>query len=357
MYVQLLIRQHLLYRLDAWREPFPSVDDLRDTRLTDVMEREASIVFDNPITTLQSLQAHGLKLQDIFHLACFYTDPKHTTCVWQPNVSQLVGLFEEMLLKIAARELNIDTSPRALFLRYGVASSAKRDAIVEDVFRRRAEWKQLPRGHGGLDQIAESWNETPELLLVNADAPKGLLTTQFLRWVAAWESRESFDSAKPFPELDWNPTRKRGDTSRPCQITVESIIKYNVIPYIDLLIWERLTGCEVSPTLKKDLLYPELEANFKRRIHPKKKISKKATVKHAETDDDYPDPRNLLTSAATQALSLMVINSPSSLLLIAQASEKLSNAYDSGRGDERFVPSLLLVAELNEHWDAMTRID
>lgn len=352
LYVQVLVRQHVLYRLDAWKEPTWSTEDDGYKRLNEIVQRECSLVFNSPVVTIPSFEAYRVDVSDIFHLAVFYADPHGRMGVWLPTIGELIEAFEQILLKVGEPAFQADASVTALHRRYGSAYQAKRNEIIEDAFKRRAEWARDSAPGGQIDEIVAGVNRDFHILRVNPGAPKNLLSTQFNRWLATWESSEFVASPKPFPELNLNPLRKRGDTSRPCQVSAESLVTYNVIPFIDLLIFERLHGVEISPTLKAGLLFPETEANFTRR-RISKKVSKKVSTKSTNPKPYYPDPLNLLTTAESQALSVMDLYSNSSFALVAEASEELLDAYRKGNGDERFVPSPALIAELNKHFDSM----
>lgn len=352
LYIQVLVRQHVLYRLDAWKEPTWSTDDDRYKRLTEIVERECSLVFNNPIVTIQSFQAYGLNVSDFFHLAVFYAYPHGRTGIWLPTISELIEIFEQILLKVGEPTLRDDASVTALHSRYGASYLAKRNEIIEETFKRRAEWASNSEAGTRLDQIAAGVGQDFHILRVNPDAPKNLLNTEFFKWLAAWQTTEVSACPKPFPELSWNPRRTRGKSTRPCQISTESLVTYNVVAFIDLLICERLHGAEISPTVKAELLFPETEANFTRRSSSKK-VRKPVPTKRVKAKSYYPNPIKLLETAESQALSLMDLYGSSSFILAADASEELLDAYRQGNGDERFVPSPQLVAELNRHFDSM----
>ena len=352
LYVQVLVRQHVLFRLDAWKEPSWATEDDRYKRLTEIVQRECSLVLNNPIVTIPSFQVYELNLSDIFHLAVFYAAPHGRTGIWPPTIGELLELFEQILLKVGEPTLQADASVTALHRRYGSGYLAKRNEIIEETFKRRAEWVRDSGAGTRLDQIVASVSQNFHVLRVNPDAPKNLLNTQFNQWLAAWETSEFVASPKPFPELNLNPLRKRGDTTRPCQVSAESLVKYSVIPFIDLVICERLNGIEISPIVKARLLFPETEANFIRRPSSTR-VSKTVWTARVNPKSYYPDPLNLLDTATSQALSVMDLYSSSSFALVAEASEQLLIAYQQGNGDERFVPSPDLVAELNRHFDSM----
>ena len=352
LYVQVLVRQHVLCRLDAWKESIWSTEDDRYKRLTKIVQRECSLVLNNPIITIASIQAYGLNVSDIFFLADFYVAPHGRTGIWLPTIGELIEFFEQILLKVGEPTLQVDASVNALHRLYGAAYLEKRSEIIEETFKRRAELVRDSGAGTRIDQIVAGVSRDFHILRANPDAPKNLLNNQFLRWLAAWQTTDFPASPKPFPELDWDPPRKRGNTTRPCQVSTESLVTYNVIPFIDLLIYERLHGLEISPTVKAELLFPETEADFTRRPNPRK-VKKKAPTKGVRSKSYYPDPMNLLTTAESQALSVMDLYSTSSFALVAEASEELLDAYRQGNVDERFVPSSHLVEELNRHFDSM----
>ena len=318
LHFQILSRRELLQHLDVCKEVPECQAPGVPLALPFGQQKKIECVRMDPIVTLKTIPAHGLAVSDFWFLSCFLMGGGPLRVVRPLGSRELTRIFEGMLLALAVE-------PGVTTRFYG---PKERERLLNNLFKIRNSLCQNPWIDSTELEDPYSLPYSGEVLLkINLQAPRWQLERELETLIRSLHKNQPPPEGGEFPELDWKPRKKKQFTPAQKPIAKSSLIKHNILPFLDLLIWEEENGITIADSTKAEMLFP---------------LSGKGM-----SNSGISWAKNWIREAESLAWSVLTFNDLSYSDLERRAEEELQNAYTRGYFDGIYIPSPALRTQID----------
>ncbi len=260
LYFQIALRRHVFKEVDGLNEYLGDIQRYRALRKRLKLSTKVALIKKNPIVTLQHIRAHRLSISKFFSLEWFLLDANpYPVCIRNLGEEQPSYPLPEHSIRI-----EVDLSYT--------------DSVLKEEFT---------------DLLAQARSESllPPRTVMNAPELSSLAEYSCLRWK---------------PILSKNTGR---GTSR--SIRSKMLLDNKILPYLDLRLWEEISGYEVSDETRMKLI----------------------------------DSSQAKSTVEENAWKLIQLDATYILDLQREAAKQLAKTYHSGAKNRKFIPPIKYVIE------------
>lgn len=319
LHFQILCRRELFKHLDVCKEIPPGETPSIPPVLPSWLPQKINCVLKDPIVTLKTIQAHGLAVSGFWFLSCFLTGSGPLQFVQQLGFSELTKIFEGMLLAFTVNPPGVTN--RAY-------SPNERESVLRTQFANRDDLCRNPWiGSTKIEDLHSLLYPGEVLLKINLQAPRWQLERELETIIRTLHKNQPFQEAQEFSDLDWKPRKKKHFTPAQKPITKSALLENQILPYLDLTIWEEEHGLTIADATKARLLFSDSIDGF---------------VKSGQSW-----AKNWIREAESLAWSVLTYDDLSYFDLERRADEELQNAYTRGYSDGIYIPTPAMRAQID----------
>ena len=333
---QIMARKDLFYGLDASLEKPANATGSVRIKLPARLTKKIHCVRQQPIVSIKTIEARGIRLSDFDFLSSFllldYSYPP--TSVRTVCFGELMELFEDLLLELGGAPIS---TPSAFW-------PYSREKLLKQLFENRNQYRFGKTGATAIDDGPQFPQARRTLLTVDVDVPNARREADWESAMKALLKRQSPSAEHELPELNLKPKKQRGFTTNPIPITKEDVAAYGILPYLDLLIWEREHQIAISDAAKARLLFPNSSKGWAQLQYPHKAVGQPSKRGRRAGSVLYT---SWLDTVRSWVWSIMSSSDWSYRDLERRAVDELRNAYRLKHADGEFVPTKAMRVQID----------
>ena len=326
---QIMARKDLLYGLDGCLEKPANAPGGDRSKLPAWLTKKIDCVRQQPIASIKTIETQELRVSDFHLLSGFLLGYGHTsTSVRTVHFGELMQLFEDLLLELGGAPIS---TPSAFW-------PYSREKLLKQLFESRNQYRFGKISATAIDDARQFPKAGRTLLRVDLDVPHVRLEADWESAMKALLKNQSHSPEHELPELNLKPKKRRGLSANPIPITKEDLVTYRILPFLDLLIWER-EHVQISDAAKARLLFPNSPKGCVELQHPHKELGQLSKKGRREEIIGYT---SWLDTARAWVWSMMSSSDWSYRDLERRAVDELRYAYTRRHADGEFIPTKAL---------------